>query len=271
MKNKILVAFALILFGLPAFSKANFSYVAVNNSQNLVGYHANSFEYNTDKADVYSFSDDAPLYQLQTNTDVVSADTSAENPLVASNFAQSNINTSYSKGNVDYITVPSKNKFSFGKTAGAILGMAAACALDPYVVEFGGNKYIMILDNFDGIYNENDIIGINDTKNNIFSALKKLDVDGDNAKLTSKELKDRGVRFVKIDKDGKLAARDYTQDLSLDSIVYIDLTSLKKVKNIKDTGIFGKFDILIKDKNESSKIVKGHVTYELNKNLVKLF
>lgn len=265
MKNNILFAFALILLGLPAFCKSNFSYVAANNAIEPVEYHANNIEYASNRADIYSFDEDAQLYQLQ------STGASANNEVIASIPYQTGLSTSSSKGNVDYITVPSKNKFNVAKTAGAILGMAAACAVDPYIIEIDGNKYVMILDNFDGIYNENDLIGIGDSKNNIFNSLKKLDVDGDKTKLTSSELKDRGVRFVKIELDGRLAARDYTQDFPLDNIVYIDLTTLKKVKNIKPTGTFGEFKIIIKDSKTTIKEAKGYVTYESHKDLAKLF
>lgn len=265
MRNNILFAFALIILGLPAFSKSNFSYVAVNSATVPVAYHANNIQYASNNADIYSFDEDAPLYPLQSNG------SSVNNDVVASIPPQTGLNNTATKGNIDYITVPSKNKFSVGKTAGVILGMAATCALDPYIVEIDGNKYVMILDNFDGIYNENDIIGIEDSKSNIFNSLKKLNVDNDKTKLTSVELKDRGVRFVKIELDGRLAARDYTQDFPLENIVYIDLTTLKKVNNIKPTGTFGEFKIVIKDKKTTLKEVKGYVTYLFHKDLVKLF
>ncbi len=265
MRNNILFAFALIILGLPAFSKSNFSYVAVNTTTVPVAYHANNIQYASSNADIYSFDEDAPLYQLQADV------ASVNNDVVASIPSQTGLNNTNSKGNVDYITFPYKNKFSVGKTAGVILGMAAACALDPYIVEIDGNKYVMILDNFDGIYNENDIIGIEDSKSNIFNSLKKLNVDNDKTKLTSSELKERGVRFVKIELDGRLAARDYTQDFCLENIVYIDLVTLKKVKNVNHTGVFGEFKIVIKDKKTTIKEVKGYVTYESPKDLAKLF
>lgn len=262
MKNKILLVFTFLIFGLPGFCKSNFSYEAAGGSDNVVAYHAQNVQYNTQN------QNDEQIYQLQANSNLQSSGT-----LIAdSRQSVSSLGTIASKGDVDYITMPSKqNSSNFGRTAGVILGMAAACAVDPYIVEIDGNKYIMILDNFDGIYNENDIIGINDSKYRIFSSLKKLDVNGNKSKLTSQELKDRGVRFVKIDKDGRLAARDYTQDYPLDNIVYIDLTSLKKIKNNNPTGIFGEFKIFIKNGNGTSKDVKGFVTYELHKDLVKLF
>ncbi len=133
---------------------------------------------------------------------------------------------------------------------------------DPYIVQIDGNNYIMIIDNPTKKWNKDDILGIDDTKETIFKALKALESDGDRTKLTSDELKKAKIRFVKIDKDGAILVNDRKQDYSLDKISHIDMIRLRKLANSSVTGIFGHFNVYLKTDNNSKRMVIGYVTIQ---------
>lgn len=131
---------------------------------------------------------------------------------------------------------------------------------DPYLVQIDGKNYIMIKDNPSKKWSKDNILGINDTKETIFTGLKELESDGDSSKLTSEELKKANIRFVRIADDGAILANDKKQDYSLEKISHIDMARLKKLANSSVTGIFGHFNIHLKTDNNSKRIVIGYVT-----------
>ncbi len=172
----------------------------------------------------------------------------------------------YSEGNVDYLMLPWVNKNNV-----LAQGPRAIPNADPYVIEVDNIKYMMIKDNKDGIWNELDILGYNDPKENLFLSLVYLNTDPDGSKLSAKELKNAGVRFVAIGSDGKLLLNDSSKDFDLNRVDYIDLANLKQLANGEDTGIFGHFDLYLKPKNGSPRLIIGHVTFDKKMNLKELF
>lgn len=137
---------------------------------------------------------------------------------------------------------------------------------DPYVIKVGDVEYVMIQDNKDGKWDTNDILGINDNKNNLFEALKNLEGDGDVSKLSPKELEDAGIRLVAKNDDGTLAINDSSKDLKLEEGDYIDMTSLTNVDNKGDTGTFGTFKVHV-----GGQDYEGQETFEEMSTLQKLF
>ena len=139
---------------------------------------------------------------------------------------------------------------------------------DPYVINIDGVEYTMILDNKDGKWDTNDILGINDSKDNLFAALKGLESDGDVSSLTGDELAKAGIRLVAKDKNGKLAVDDKSKDFDLSKIKSIDMTNLaNSTDNDGNVGTFGHFDMTLTD----GRTIKGAETFEEMSTLKKLF
>lgn len=139
-----------------------------------------------------------------------------------------------------------------------------ATARDPYLVKIDGVNYIMIKDNPTKNWSKKDILGIDDTKETIFRALKSIESDGDRTKLTPQELKRANIRFAKVDNNGVVLANDKTQDFDLDKISYIDMINLRNIANGNITGVFGHFNLYLKTNNNSKKMVIGYVTLHNN-------
>lgn len=175
----------------------------------------------------------------------------------------------------DIITIPSSKSFSImeelrGPASVAILP-AVILAADPYVVPVDGVNYVMVKDKKTTDWNEQDLLGYDDPKNNMFLSLRSLESDGDFSKITGKELKTAGIRLVRLNEEGVLLVNDRKQDYSLDKINYIDMTNLKKTANSKSTGIFGHFNVYLKTGNSTKKMVVGYVTFDTHSNLKILF
>ena len=142
---------------------------------------------------------------------------------------------------------------------------------DPYLIEINGIKYMLIKDNNDGIFNEEDILGIKDTQKNVFASLKPLDTDR-NLKLTGKELENSGVRLVKINENGKLDYKNKENDFKNSNIEFIYLSELRKAyKNDGTTGQFGQYDVVIKNNKGEKTLVTGLVTFESKNQVEKYF
>ena len=133
---------------------------------------------------------------------------------------------------------------------------------DPYIVRIDGNNYIMVINNPTNKWDKNNILGIDDTKETLFKSLMELESDGDYTKLTSKELKQANIRFVKVDENGAILVNDKKQDFSLDKIDYIDMSRLRKLANGSVTGIFGHFNVYLKTDNNNKKMIVGYVTIQ---------
>ena len=140
---------------------------------------------------------------------------------------------------------------------------------DPYFIDIEGNRYMLIKDNNDGIFDEKDMLGINDTLKTVFTSLRPLDINTD-SKLTGDELSKAGIRLVKLDTNGKLLFKDKKSDFKNSDVVFIYIKELRKsYKNNGNSGEFGLFDVIIKDTNKNNKLVTGVVTFESKKELEK--
>lgn len=177
------------------------------------------------------------------------------------------------RGCNDYITIPSRTNFSntFLRTgvAGAVLPLLLVA--DPYIIPVDNVNYIMVVDRKDNNWSKNDLLGINDPKENRFNSLLKLNSDGDYARITPEELKKANIRLVRTDKKGTLLVKDRSKDLDLNKIAYIDIINLKRTANSEQTGIFGHFNVYLKAKNNKTKMVVGYVTFDTHNNLEILF
>ena len=197
------------------------------------------------------------------------------------------INSVRMKGCNEYIQVESNNGFAVRSItsprtnmrraltgmpiAGAIGGAIAAMALDPYVIELDGNKYVLVVDRKDKNWSAQDLLGINDPKQNRFQSLIGLNTDKDHSKITVAELKKANIRFVRIDKKGALLVNDRTKDYDLNKIDYIDIINLKRTANAETTGIFGHFTVYLKTANPKKRTAVGYVTYETDEKIQYLF
>lgn len=134
--------------------------------------------------------------------------------------------------------------------------------LDPYIIRIDGTDYVLVTDSKDNNWSVDNILGKDDSKENLFASLKKLESDGNSAKITAKELQKANIRFVKLNSDGSLALNERNLDYNLNNILYIDMKNLRTaLGNKNQDGTFGYFYVYIKDGN-SKKAVPGRVTFE---------
>jgi len=135
---------------------------------------------------------------------------------------------------------------------------------DPYEVNIDGEKYVFVQDaNNDGITNDkNEILGINDTKNNLFAGMKGLDKNGD-GNVSADELKASNTKLMKVGADGKLSNQQY----STDNINGINLNSFKNTNNTGELGIFGSFTVNLANGGTAN----GAETFENEAYFQKLF
>lgn len=162
------------------------------------------------------------------------------------------------------------NSFAKLTSSSVALSAISSSSVDPYLISINGNRYMLIKDNNDGILDKKDILGIYDTKKNIFASLKPLDLNQDN-KLTGEELTKAGIRLVKINNNGKLLYNDKSQDFNNSDIVFIHLTEIRKAyKNNGNTGDFGYYDVVI-NLNGTKQLVTGIVTFEKESDIQKYF
>lgn len=142
-------------------------------------------------------------------------------------------------------------------------------SVDPYFIEVDGNRYMFIKDNHDKVFNASDILGINDTKENVFASLKPLDKNGDN-RLSGDELTSAGIRIVRLNQNGKLIYKDKSKDFKNSDVVFIYMSGLRKsYQNDQNTGEFGLFDVVVKRPDNTKKIVTGIVTFESEEEVKK--
>lgn len=206
----------------------------------------------------------AQNYTLQTNQT-----SSYQNPVSnTSNYKTTGFCDAFGKGFSDSINPKINTANTDNRIAMSGVNISS---YDPYMLEIDGTKYMLIKENNDGIFNEEDILGYQDSKNNIFHSLKPLDINNDN-KLTGDELTNANVRLVKIDKNGKLLYSDKIFDYNNENIKFISLKGLRKSwKNNGSTGNFGLFDAVVYKEDKTSKIVTGIVTFETKEELKKYF
>ena len=141
--------------------------------------------------------------------------------------------------------------------------------LDPYIVRIDGTDYVLVTDSKDGNWSVDNILGKDDSKEDLFASLKKLESDGNSAKITAKELQKANIRFVKLNSNGSLALDKRNLDYDLNNVLYIDMKNLRTaLGNKNQDGTFGYFYVYIKDGN-SKKAVPGRVTFEEKSELNK--
>jgi len=134
---------------------------------------------------------------------------------------------------------------------------------DPYEVKIDGKTYMFIKDsNENGVAdNKSEILGINDTKENKFSDMKKLDENND-GKVDAKELAKAHISLNEVI-NGKATSNTY----NIENINNIDLGSFEEVENAKDIGVFGKFKVEL----ANNTTAEGIETFENEEFFNKLF
>ena len=134
--------------------------------------------------------------------------------------------------------------------------------LDPYIININGQNYVLVKDAKDNNWTVDNILGSKDSRDDLFASLKALETDGDNSKITSKELEKAGIRFVKLNSDESLALNDRQLDFDLSKISYIDMKNLRTaLGNKNQDGTFGYFYGIVKE-NSKLKAYPGRVTFE---------
>ncbi len=141
--------------------------------------------------------------------------------------------------------------------------------LDPYIVSIEGKNYILVKDCKDGKWSVENILGHDDSRDNLFGALKKLESDGDASKITVDELKKAGIRFALLNSDGSAELDKRNLDYNLDNVFYIDMKNLRTaLGNKNQDGTFGYFYVIINE-NGKKRAVPGRVTFEEKRELQK--
>lgn len=141
--------------------------------------------------------------------------------------------------------------------------------LDPYIVRIDNVDYVLVKDSKDGKWSVENILGYNDSKDDLFASLKELESDGNNSKISAKELQNANIRFVKLNSDGSLALDNKSLDYEINKVLYIDMKNLRTaLGNKNQDGTFGYFYVYIKDGN-NKKAVPGRVTFEEKQELHK--
>lgn len=172
---------------------------------------------------------------------------------------------SYTKGNTDYIFVPEQTKEAASFTEEMLAALAVGVS-DPFVIKIDGVQYVMLKENNDGVLDEKDILGFFDTPELLFSSLVALNTNSD-YKITPDELKSQNVRLAAVGQDGKLLVNDKSKDFDLNKINYIDIKNLRKLANYTPDGVFGHFNMYLKD----GRMIVGFVTFSDSNHLKNLF
>ena len=175
------------------------------------------------------------------------------------------------RGYNEFVDLPSTGIPAPDDRMVAMMKSGARRALDPYVVTINNNTYVMVKDRKDNNWSADDILGINDPKENRFASLVALNSDLNHARLTPEELKKAGVRFVRMGTDGSLLVKERNKDFNLNKIDYIDIINLKRTANSANTGIFGHFTVFLKTNTAKKRAVVGYVTFETKETINVLF
>lgn len=171
-------------------------------------------------------------------------------------------------GNVDFLKLPIKRQVVVSSTSTLNTDASVEfetmlpriASRDPFVIKVDGLKYYMV--------QNKSIVGQDSTLENIYEPLFKMDKNKDK-KLTSQEMKNANIRFVRLNNKGQLEMSDKTLDYPLINVSYIDLNTLRKTNNTGKLGSFGYFDIYI-NKDYQLKRFIGQITYEDEESINKL-
>ncbi|MCI1273898.1 MAG: hypothetical protein LKG27_05640 [Clostridiaceae bacterium] len=157
-------------------------------------------------------------------------------------------------GSILYYDSGNKNSWkNTSRITGAAAAIGTIAALDPYVITINGNDYIMVR-GMNKTFVKQNIIGLNDDYNNIFSSLKEFDTNNDGS-ITGWELKSSNVRLARLD-NNTVYYNDRTKDYNVLYIKSIETASMRtqvpswmKVENrnsqvkINRPGTYGTFDV----------------------------
>lgn len=170
-------------------------------------------------------------------------------------------------GNVDFLKLPIKRQVVVSSTSTSNNDtsdfdnmLSSIASRDPFVIKIDGIKYYMV--------QNKSIVGQDSTLENIYEPLFKMDKNKDK-NLTSQEMKNSNIRFVRLNNKGQLEIADKSLDYPLINIAYIDLNTLRKTNNTGKLGSFGYFDIYI-NKDYQLKRFIGQITYEDEESINKL-
>lgn len=197
---------------------------------------------------------------------------------LSTSYVQPINGTVKSRGKTDYIVLKAKTRVVgktlleddfFSSISKTVLHQETAYV--PYYLEVDGETYIMIIDKNSKSWSKDDIFGIEDNINSLFTAIKNLESDNDYGKISANELKKAHIRFAKVKNGDTVLANDKSQDFDLNKIDYIDTRSLKKIANCENDGIIGHFKVYLKTNDNSKKIVVGYSSLDSLEKLNLLF
>lgn len=143
-------------------------------------------------------------------------------------------------------------------------------ATTPFRIKIGSTKYFMLQSRDDGNYTYKDLLGCDKVKKQLFVPFYDINIDGDKTKLTADELLNAGIRFVPQKLNGKLELSDTSKDLSLDEILYIDMTSLGTYADSR-LRPYGRFTMYMKTERGNFRKYTGHVEYTSPTDLQRMF
>ncbi len=143
----------------------------------------------------------------------------------------------------------------------AIKSILCPSGTDPYNVEIDGQKYMLGQDKDQSgtINGMMEILGVTDTKENIFQSLKNLDKNNDGY-VSQEELQANNIILTAIDNNGQLTSGGY--DMSL--VKGFNLAELQKTDGTNN--VFGTFTMDLQDKK-----VNGNLTFEDDAYFNRLF
>ena len=119
-----------------------------------------------------------------------------------------------------------------------------------YSISRNNNEYYIIKDDKQP-YSRTSLLGCDDwSASNIFDPLVQLNSDNNWSRLTSEELRNANIRFVKYS-FGKLELNNKNNDFNLDDIGYIDLSRMRAASNN-----YGELDLYLKPKKDNSYSTK---------------
>lgn len=144
-----------------------------------------------------------------------------------------------------------------------IQGYQGGCTegIDPYLVNIGGVDYVMGKDsNDDGVINSIvEILGVNDTQDDLFKSVKELDTNNDGY-VSQEEMLARNIIFNAVDANGQLSGGTY--DTS--KIQGIDLSTFEAADGTDN--VFGTFKV-----DFASAQADGRQTFESKEYFNNLF
>lgn len=242
--KKLLISLCVISFSMPAFAKANYEFTMPDktNSEQLASINVMQPQNVLPQPQVYSVKSDYNEVQDIQRTPLTQNGTNRKNKH-AEKISQNGSILIYDSGKRETIT---------GSAAG--IGHTLICLLDPYIVTLDGREYVMIKDDNE-IFEQSDILGIDDDTKNIFRALKSLESDGDTSYITGEELQKAGIRLVRK-KNRIIYFSDKSQDFDITLVKHIPVRSFRRsfyqqklyyrynrIVELPHHGTFGTFDI----------------------------